>query len=195
MSYRDETLAGQELTEKEAEALAMHDSGASDQEIADKMGYASANGAGNVRRVAMTKVGLGSEVRQGGGGGSSRTSTPRKVSASQMIEDSIERTKAEIDRLGTRLHEAREQADIKPADLVKAESQRLTELVQQAQAKLDEFNGLDKPARDEWVSTKRDQASNRLAQMEQATTEAIEANQAELTKMEAALEAIRSLES
>lgn len=194
MSYRDDTLTGQELNEREAQMLADHDAGLTDQQLADKYGYASANGAGNVRRRAMTKAGRGDEVRAGSGGG---TGSKPKVGNpfEQQIQDTIDRTRATIDQLTTALHEAREQAEVKPADIVKNESARLTERVSKAQADLDAFESQmqDKANRDEFVTKARETASQRLASLENNTQEAIDKAQVELVKMEAALEAVSGL--
>lgn len=190
MSYRDSTLEGQELSDREAAMLADADAGMTDKQLAEKYGYASANGAGNVRRIALTKVGRGNAVRAGGGG---RSSTPKARDPFEVqIQQTIDRTREEIERLQTTLSDAQAVQDQTPKQIIAAEQTRLQEAVDKAQAALTAFGEQDKAANDQFVAKVREQAKTRLESLETSTTEAIERSQTELQKMELALAALSS---
>lgn len=54
MSYRDETLVGEELTPRERQAVELGDQGKTDQEIATVFGLSNPGSAGNLRRRGLT---------------------------------------------------------------------------------------------------------------------------------------------
>lgn len=198
MSYRDDTLAGKDLSTREREVLAAHDAGKTDAEIAEMFGYASANGAGNVRRVAMTKSGRGAEVnagtRGGGGGGGSRTKAPKVPDAVAAITAIVEQTRSTLDGLRTRMEELESATEAKPAAILKREHDRLTETLTRAQDALADFDGMDSAAKKDFVDKARTEATSRREREESAIREGITSGEAELAKMEAMLAAVSATE-
>lgn len=183
MSYRDANLVGQDLSPREREVLNDYHAGLNDSQLAEKYGYSSVNAAGNVRRVAMTKAGEGSKIRQRG------SRAPKITPVEEMLRGALDAADATVNSLTERLNEARESATGTPSVLVQNETTRLQDRVTAAQSALDNFTGLDKAGRDEWVKAHREQAQARLSAMENELQDAIAQATAEKDKIAAVAEA------
>ena len=181
------------LTAREAEMLAAHDEGATFNDLAERFGYASANGAGNVVRRALTKVGRESEIRPMGGGGGGATRTRKVRSATDGIDAMIEQTTAEIDRMRTRLEEMSAAVDAKPTAIIADHRATLVAAVERAETALSAFDEMDTAAHKAFVAAHRERVASRVESTREEMSAAITTAEGELEKMRAARETIAAV--
>lgn len=195
MSYRDETLVGEELTPRERQAVELGDQGKTDQEIATVFGLSNPGSAGNLRRRGLTKLGRGSEVR---GGGAGRASAPRRAPAMVIDEldpthaliDGYRRAKSTADALSERLHEATEDAGKTDEQRIANRTAELDVAVKDAQATLDAFTGMSEEDSAAWVEQQQRTATARLDAVKKEVEEPLAKVTANLEKFIALAETL-----
>ncbi len=179
-AYRDESLVGQPLDEKEQQALDLFNQGKSDTEIAQIMGYGNPGSAGNVRRRALTKVGRGDEVRGGRRPSAGVTTSSAIPEVEQVFRTSYKQAMERMNSLEERLNEAREAAEATPEQITAREETTLMARVTEAQEALQKFQGQDANTRNTWIQQHQAAAKSRLQAVEGDTLKALDEAEAKV---------------
>lgn len=202
-SYKD-VQVGDPLSEQEQRAWDLAQQGLTDQEIADQMGIQYSGNAGNHRRRAMRKLGLGDQIRNAGptSQAGTRPAQPRIPAVrgtriptledreAEML-DEFEQIQNSVNMLQERLDTLTAEREMDDDAIIAERVADLTAVVEAAQKALDDFEALEDEKKAEYAASFRNQAVARYdreaAELEsglKAATEALEFQEFELERFQ-----------